>query len=190
MLQQGRFVADVAYFYGEDRNLTELFKDRVNTDVPKGYAYDYINPEALLTLLSVKDGRLVTPSGISYRVLFLPVTVQRLSLPALRKIRALVADGAVLVGKRPVGGLGMTSPDNEIARLADEIWGDGAPGRSLGQGRVYTDLASALATEKVTPDIAFTDKAAAADLLTLHRRTADADIYFVSNQSNEPRALD
>ena len=190
MLQQGRFVADVAYFYGEDRNLTELFKDRVNTDVPKGYAYDYINPEALLTLLSVKDGRLVTPSGMRYRVLFLPDTVQRLSLPALRKIRALVADGAVLVGQRPVGGLGMASPDGEIAKLADEIWGDGAPGRSLGRGRVYTDLASALAAENVTPDIAFADKAIAADLLTLHRHTADADIYFVSNQSAEPRALD
>jgi hypothetical protein len=190
MLQQGRFVADVAYFYGEERNLTELFRDRVNTDVPKGYAYDYINPEALLTLLSVKDGRLVTPSGMSYRVLFLPDTVQRLSLPALRKIRALVADGAVLVAKRPVGGLGMASPDSEVAKLADEIWGDGAPGRSLGQGRVYADLTSALAAEKVTPDVVFTDTAAAADLLTLHRRTADADIYFVSNQSTEPRILD
>ena len=189
MLQQGRFVADVAYFYGEERNLTELFKDRVNTDVPKGYAYDYINPEALLTLLSVKDGRLVTPSGMSYRVLFLPDTVRRLSLPALRKIRALVADGAVLVAKRPVGGVGMASSDGEIAKLADEIWGDDAPGRSLGQGRVYTDLASALAAEKVTPDVAFADKAAA-DLLTLHRRTADADIYFVSNQSAEPHAFD
>jgi hypothetical protein len=190
MLQQGRFVADVAYFYGEERNLTELFKDRVNTDVPKGYAYDYINPEALLTLLSVKDGRLVTPSGMSYRVLFLPDTVQRLSLPALHKIRALVADGAVLIARRPVGGLGMASPDGEIAKLADEIWGDGAPGRSLGRGRVYADLTSALAAEKVAPDIAFADQAAAADLLTLHRRTADADIYFVSNQSAEPRALD
>jgi hypothetical protein len=190
MLQQGRFVADVAYVYGEERNLTELFKDRVNTDVPKGYAYDYINPEALLTLLSVKDGRLVTPSGMSYRVLFLPDTVRRLSLPALRKIRALVADGAVLVGKRPVGGLGMASPDGEVARLADEIWGDGAPGRSLGHGRVYADLASALAAEKIAPDVAFSDATAGADLLTLHRRTADADLYFVSNQSAEPRALD
>jgi len=28
LLQQGQFVADVAYFYGEDRNLTELYQDR------------------------------------------------------------------------------------------------------------------------------------------------------------------
>lgn len=189
MLQQGQYVADVAYFYGEAHNLTELFKDRVNTDVPKGYAYDYINPEALLTLLSVRDGRLVTPSGMSYRVLFLPDTVRRLSLPALRKIRDLVNDGAVLVAKRPDGGLGMADDDVEIARLAAEIWGDGTPGRRLGSGRVYADLASALASEQVAPDVAFEPSASAGELLTLHRRTQDADIYFVSNQSAAPQTL-
>ncbi|MBW8902249.1 MAG: glycoside hydrolase, partial [Massilia sp.] len=151
LLQQGQYVADVAYFYGEEHNLTELFKDRVNTDVPQGYAYDYINPEALLTLLSVRDGRLVTPSGMSYRVLFLPDTVRRLSLPALRKIRDLVAEGAVLVAKRPLGGLGMGDADPEIARLADEIWGNGAAGHRPGAGRVYTELKAALAAEKITP---------------------------------------
>ena len=36
LLQQGKFVADVAYFYGEDRNLTEIFLHRFNTDVPSG----------------------------------------------------------------------------------------------------------------------------------------------------------
>jgi hypothetical protein len=189
LLQQGQYVADVAYFYGEEHNLTELFKDRVNTDVPRGYAYDYINPEALLTLLSVRDGRLVTPSGMSYRVLFLPDTVRRLSPPALRKIRKLVTEGAVLAAKRPEGGLGMNGADPEIGNLADEIWGDGSPGRRLGRGRVYTDLNAALAAEKVAPDVAFDQAVVAGSLLTLHRRTPEADIYFVSNQSAQPRSL-
>jgi hypothetical protein len=189
MLQQGQYVADVAYFYGETHNLTELFKDRVNTDVPKGYAYDYINPEALLTLLSVRDGRLVTPSGMSYRVLFLPDTVRRLSLPALRKIRTLVADGAVLVAQRPEGGLGMADDDVEIARLADEIWGDGTTGGRLGTGRVYADLTTALAAESITPDVAFEAPSPTGELLTLHRRMPEADIYFVSNQSAAPQSV-
>jgi hypothetical protein len=189
LLQQGQYVADVAYFYGEEHSLTELFKDRVNTDVPRGYAYDYINPEALLTLLSVRDGRLVTPSGMSYRVLFLPDSVRRLSLPALRKIRDLVAQGAVLVATRPQGGLGMGDAGPEIARLADEIWGDGTAGRRLGAGRVHTELGAALTSEKVTPDVAFDQDMAAGSLLTLHRRTPAADIYFVSNQSALPQSL-
>lgn len=186
MLQQGRYVADVAYFYGEERGLTELFKDRINTDVPTGYAYDYINPEALLTLLSVRDGRLVTPSGMSYAVLYLPASVQRLSLPALRKIRDLVAAGAVLAAKRPQGGLGQASPDAEIAKIADEIWGDGAPGKKLGAGRVYGDLQSALSATAAGADLALDDSQ---DVLWLHRRTDEADIYFVSNQIAAPRKL-
>lgn len=188
MLQQGRYVADVAYFYGEERNLTELFKERINTDVPLGHGYDYVNPEALLTLLSVQDGRLVTPSGMSYRVLFLPDTVTRFSLPALGKIGDLVRDGAVLVAKRPTGGLGMASPDAEIAKLANQIWGDGAQGHVYGKGRVYSDLATALAAEHIGPDLAFEGAASPKDLLTLHRQAADADIYFISNQSAAPQS--
>lgn len=192
MLQQGRYVADVAYFYGEEHNLTELFNERINTDVPAGHGYDYVNPEALLTLLSVRDGKLVTPSGMSYRLLYLPDHVKRLSLPALRKIGDLVQDGAVLVAKRPVGGLGMASPDAEIAKLANAIWGDAAgsdQGHPFGKGQVYGDLTAALAGEKIAPDIAFDGAASAGDLLTLHRRTDDADLYFISNQSASPQSL-
>lgn len=195
MLQQGRYVADVAYFYGEDRNLTELFEKRFNTDVPPGYRYDYINPEALMTRLSVRDGRLVTASGMSYRVLLLPPHVTRLTLPALRKLADLAAGGAVVVGPKPLGGLGLQSPDAEIRALADRVWGpgEGTPaGHAYGKGRVYAtaDLATALAAEKIAPDVAFKGLAADAEMLSLHRRTADADIYFISNQRERAEAVE
>lgn len=185
MLQEGRYVADVAYFYGEERNLTELFRTKPNTDVPSGYRYDYINPEALLTLLSVKDGRLVTPSGMDYRVLYVPSHVTRWSLAALRKLRDLVAAGAVVVAPRPIGGLGLADSDAEVRRIADQVWGKGtAQGRLFGKGRIYgsTDLAPVLAERSVTPDFTYSGASAGSRLLTLHRRSADADIYFVSNQ--------
>jgi hypothetical protein len=108
LLQQGQFAADIALFYGEDRNLTEINYDRFTSGAPEGYGYDYINPEALMTLLSVSDGCLVTPSGMRYRVLYIPAYVTRLTLPAMRKLRNLVASGAVLVAQKPIGGLGMT----------------------------------------------------------------------------------
>ncbi|GGL35129.1 glycosyl hydrolase [Caulobacter rhizosphaerae] len=186
LLQQGRYVADVAYFYGEDRTLTELFRRKANTDVPPGYAYDYVNREALLTLLSVKDGRVVTPSGMSYRVLYAPPTVDRMTAPALQKIRDLVLSGAVLVAPKPIGGLGLASNDAQIAALAREIWGEaaiGPAGRALGAGRVYASLDQALAGEKIAPDQRLSG-APDAELLSLHRRTDDADIYFVSNQKD------
>ena len=70
MLQQGKFVADVVYFYGEDSNLTALFGGK-SPDVPAGYNFDYVNADALIHRLSVQDGRITTPSGMSYRVLAL-----------------------------------------------------------------------------------------------------------------------
>lgn len=187
LLQQGHAVADVAYFYGEEKNLTELFQHRFNTDVPAGYGFDYVNPEALLTLLHVKDGRLVTESGMSYRVLYVPAEVTRMSLPVLERLDALVRAGAVLVSKKPAGGFGLMSPDDEVRRRADALWGpgDGSPnGRTVGQGRVYStsDLAAVLAAEHMDADV----RAPGLELMTQHRRTADADIYFVSNRSNEP----
>jgi len=195
LLQQGQFVADVGYFYGEERNLTELFRERVNTDVPVGYHYDYINPEALLTLLSVRDGRIITPSGMSYSVLYMPDHVTRYSLPAISKLRELVTAGAVLVGPRPTGGLGLGSPDAEVLAVAKEIWGEAAEpvgGRRVAKGRVYSGvtLAAALAAEDVAPDVALSGASEKAQLLTLHRRTQEADIYFISNQQGEAEEFD
>jgi hypothetical protein len=37
--------------------------------IPEGYNYDFINADALTGVLSVRNGKLVTPSEISYEVL-------------------------------------------------------------------------------------------------------------------------
>ena len=42
MLQQGKFVADIVYYYGEDNNITGLFGRKL-PDIPEGYNYDFIN---------------------------------------------------------------------------------------------------------------------------------------------------
>ncbi|MDQ3846770.1 MAG: discoidin domain-containing protein, partial [Bacteroidota bacterium] len=47
LLQQGTFVADIVYYYGEDNNITALFGKKL-PDVPEGYNYDFINADALL----------------------------------------------------------------------------------------------------------------------------------------------
>ena len=82
LLQQGRFVADVAYYYGEDTNVTALFRDKA-PPVPAGYNFDYVNADALVHLLSVVDGQLAAPSGMRYRVLALDPNSRHMSLPVL-----------------------------------------------------------------------------------------------------------
>jgi len=61
MLQQGEFVADVVYYYGEDNNITALFGNKL-PDIPDSYNYDFINSDALVNLLSVKENRIISPS--------------------------------------------------------------------------------------------------------------------------------
>jgi hypothetical protein len=195
LLQQGRYVADIAYFYGEERNLTEINLNRFDHDVPDGYAYDYLNAEALLSLSPLPEGAVAAPSGMSYRVLFAPIAVRRYSLPVLRKLRDLVAGGAVLVAARPLEGLGLQASDDEIKRLVDEMWGPvgAAPGpRTFGRGRIYahSDLTGALQAEDISPDVAVTEPCGEeCGLMSLHRHASDADIYFLSNRENVARTV-
>src|SRR5262249_38822942 len=102
LLQQGLFVGDFAYFYGEGAPNTVPFWKTVRPEPPAGYAYDYVNADVLLTRMSVKDGRIVLPDGMSYRVLVLPEDVDRLTPAVARKIRDLVAAarGAYKAGSR------------------------------------------------------------------------------------------
>ncbi len=88
LLQQGKFIADIVYYYGEDNNITALFGKQLPR-IPEGYNYDFINADALVNLLSVEDGKLVTPSGMRYRVLVLDSNARYMTLPVLRKISTL-----------------------------------------------------------------------------------------------------
>ena len=90
LLQQGRFGADLVYFYGEDSNLTSIFTSKAPA-VPAGHGFDYINADGLIHELFVDGGRIATRSGMNYRVLGLDPYSQRMSLPVLRAIHKLVA---------------------------------------------------------------------------------------------------
>ena len=87
LLRQGKFVADLLYLRPELPNQT-YFKP--NPPPPAGYRFDEISAEALIQRVTVKDGKLVLPDGMSYRVLVLPPA--KTMTPALAgKIRKLVA---------------------------------------------------------------------------------------------------
>ena len=159
MLQQGRFVADIAYFYGEDTNVTALFQQKA-PPVPDGYNFDYVNADALVNQFSVSGGRLATRSGMQYRVLALDPHSRSMSLPVLRQIRALVNAGAVVIGAKPTGSPSLSDDDAEFRRLADELWGTGtgAGDHRLGSGTVHGDakIESVLSQLQAPPDFSYT----------------------------------
>jgi hypothetical protein len=125
LLQQGLFVADLCFLAPETS--PHQFKSPVKSghDRP-GYNFDGCPPEVVLTRMKVKDGRLVLPDGMSYRLLVLP-RVPTMTPPLLRKIRDLVRDGATVVGAPPLKSPGLTgypTCDEDVRKLTAELWGD------------------------------------------------------------------
>lgn len=179
LLQQGRFVADVVYYYGEDNNITSLFGKKL-PDIPEGYNYDFINADALVNLLSVKDGKLVTPSGMSYRVLVLDSNAKKMSLPVLRKISALVKAGATVTGVKPVAPPGLADDQNEFNKLVNEIWSSSSA--KVFEGKLLNEVLTAM---NVMPDFTYNKSQSSAKLLYVHRKLNDRDIYWVNSRTPE-----
>lgn len=72
LFQRGRFNADVCYFYGEQAPNYVRASEAQSPPLPKGYDCDSIDAQALLSRMTVQDGRLRLPGGPSYRVLVMP----------------------------------------------------------------------------------------------------------------------
>jgi hypothetical protein len=195
MLQSGQFVADVAYLGSE--NSPHSFPKRESTDpvIPPGYDFDDLPPEVLLKQMTVRDGRLVLPSGMSYRILVLPPG--RTITPALlRKIKELVVAGANVVGPRPAGSPSLADYprcDAEVQQLAAELWGD-CDGVSItetlyGQGKVVwgKPLADVLAGLDARPDFACSGVTPSEEIRYIHRHIDGDDFYFVASAVPEAR---
>jgi hypothetical protein len=191
LLQQGHFGADLVYFYGEDTNLTSLFTSRA-PPVPAGYGFDYINADGLIHELFVADGRIATRSGMSYRVLGLDPYSRHMSLPVLRALHRLVADGGVVSGMKPTDDPSLADDQAEFHRLADELFGDGTGLHRVGKGSVYAGagLAGVFDALQVKPDFDHTKPQKDTRLLFVHRRLADGDLYFVVNRNDRDETLE
>ncbi|WP_457268668.1 glycosyl hydrolase [Pedobacter sp. UYEF25] len=185
MLQQGKYIADVAYFIGEDAPKMTGVTDPA---LPKGYSYDYINAEVIKNRVKVKDGKLVLPDGMTYSVLVLP-NLETMRPELLAKIKELVLQGANVLGPAPSRSpslQGYPKADAEVKNLAKELWGnvDGVSlkSRQFGKGNIMSgmDMQQVFQKLNIRPDF---ETKADDPALYIHRKTADADIYFVSNQS-------
>lgn len=74
LLQQGHPVTDLAVFTGEEIPRRAILPERLERILPgiNKYAFDAINPDALLRLARVHNGRIALPGGASYAALILP----------------------------------------------------------------------------------------------------------------------
>lgn len=191
MLQQGHFGADLVYFYGEDSNLTAIF-EHSSPDVPAGYGFDYINADALIHELHVNDGQLTTKAGMSYKVLGLDAYSKHMSLPVLKAIEALVKDGAVVAGAKPMDDPSQADDHAEFKQINEELFGDGSGVHTVGKGKVYAGqkLEDVFKDLKVAPDFDYTKADSNANLQFVHRKLKDGDLYFVDNRGEQGQTVD
>jgi hypothetical protein len=189
LLQSGLFVADVCYFTGEAGPNDLPGRPGLTPALPNGYDYDGCDATVLMNRMSVRNGRIVLPDGMSYAALVLPDS--RFMTPAVaRKVRDLVQAGATVIGPRPEQSpslVGYPQCDAEVRSIGNQVWGkcDGKTVKTntFGKGRVIWGMTmpEALAMLRIPPDFEYTSLGGA-KLVYIHRRVANAEVYFVSNQ--------
>lgn len=189
LLQQGHFVADVLYFYGQDSNITALYGKHL-PPVPEGYAFDFASADALQRV-EVRDGVLSTIAGTRYRVLALDPRTRVMSFDVLKRISQLAAAGATVVGEKPTLSPSLADSSDDFRQLADTVWGAGKDNH-YGKGRVISgiSLSEAMAKLGVNPDFSYRKSGAGASVSFVHRHLEGVDLFFVDNRGDHDEKLD
>lgn len=171
MLERGVPVSQVLWFIGDEIQQ----KPDQYAAFPQGYLYDYCNTDALLHRLQVKDGKWITPEGISYDVMWMP-DARRMLPETAERLLELVRQGGILVGDAPQYPATLADNQNQQQRFrqaVDALWGG-----QTGEGRVLSGITldDALVQLQMMPDVE------CEGARWLHRKTQGADWYFVCPQ--------
>lgn len=185
MMQQGKFVADVAYLYGEGNNITALFGQQL-PDIPEGYEFDFINADALVNVIDVDDGTIITPAGTHYKILALDPSTRNMTLPVLRKIKKMVEAGAVVCGGKPEKTPSLSDEPAEFAVIVNELWANEQGVNNIGNGKIYAgySIQQVLDMENIAPDFTYAKPEPDTEVLYVHRTLEDGDFYWVNNRND------
>jgi hypothetical protein len=196
VVQQGSFVADVLYYYGDHVPNIAVHKGFNRAGALPGYDFDVTNEEVLLKL-KVINGKVVVPSGLSYRVLVLP-DHKVLSLAVLETLQALLKQGATVLGAKPerlVSLKGGKAAQRRFHRFSDKLWGT-EPGkvglRQIGKGRLVWGKTSRefLQSDGLALDFELLDTEEQLAYQYIHYSIEGADVYLVCNQTDQPKSVD
>jgi hypothetical protein len=195
LLQSGRFVADVAYLGSENAPNSFPARESIEPEIPRGYDFDDLPPEVLLSRATARDGRLALESGMIYEVLVVP-PVGTITPRLLRKVKELVRAGVTVVGPRPLKSPSLEDYprcDHEVQQLAEELWGecDGVSIREnrYGDGKVIwgKSLRQVLEERGTVPDFSCLEVTVGEEIRYIHRSLDGDDLYFVASGLPEAR---
>lgn len=171
MFETARPVADVLWYLGDEMD----HKPNQNVPFPEGFNYDYCNPDVLVNRLSVSDGRIVTPEGLSYGLMWIPEN-RRMLPETVEALQRLVEAGATIVANAPLGAATLRTDDKSFARAVKKLWSGKRGVHKKGKGFVMEGMTldEALTKAGLKPDVL------AGEAMWSHFRTDSTDRYFVA----------
>lgn len=195
LLRQGTAVNDVAVYLPNDDgwahftsgnpHLIEILRERVGADVistilDSGYGFDFFDDDVLLKTGRVERDKLVLGSA-RYRVVVLP-NVERMPLETMRKLDEFVRGGGIVIATRRLPGIvpGMKATAAETAELREIV-------KRLHFVEDEKQPLRSKLTALLQPDMSLTPSLA--DIGFVHRRTTDAEIYFIANTTNVRQSI-
>ena len=176
LLNQGTPAVGVAVFVGEEAPVTSLYGAEPDLSVPRGFDFDYVDLDGLEQRIRVEHGSLVA-GETRYRLLYLGGSSRRMTVRTLRRLQALVDDGATVVGRRPEGSPSLADDDAEHVRLCDQLWGGGVVDTA--------DLGAALDGLGIGPSLVVEG----AEVLRIGRLIDGAGVVFLANPRPEPTTV-
>ncbi|WP_396635703.1 glycosyl hydrolase [Maribacter sp. R77961] len=178
LLQQGKSVADVLVFTGESSPNTAFLKPEIKN---LGYDYDLIGANKLQELF-VENGEIYTSKSGPYKVLQLTAS-EWMKPETIKKVNQLIADGAKVIGAKPKKSPSLenhSNADAEIQVLAKTLWDSEAV--------KDTSIENYLTQSEVPADFKV-ERGDGSDINFIHRKTEEADIYFIANARKESREI-
>jgi hypothetical protein len=175
MLRQGNPVVDLLFFVGDRAPNHVIHRKQIKPQLPKAYKYDCVNAEVIVKRLTVENGKLKLPNGITYNALVLPNT-DVMTLATVKGIWELSKQGAIIIGKKPkrLGGYQKSQENQEtFNELIEAIWSS---------KKTYTafEWENIFKTNNIQKDLIVKGQP---DFNYYHRRTENEDIYFIYNHN-------
>lgn len=178
LLQQGKTVADVLVFTGQASPNDALLVPEIRA---LGFDYDLIGSNKISSL-TVKEGFICTEMGDKYHALVIPKG-DWMTLEMLEKLAELAQAGAKIIASKPQKSPslnGYSNSDTKLNVLTNKLWDNGLIKEQ--------SIEEVLAESRLLPDLIL-ENSDKKSIDYIHRKTKDADIYFVVNADKQSRAL-
>ena len=186
ILQKGEPVADVLFYTGDE--LPWFYTKSYVNDLPYGIRPNACNNDLLNHKVKVIGGKLSIGGNQRFSLLLLHNST-KMEFSTLKRIADLVKAGAVVYGPKPLEMLSVTDLKYEVSafnQLTNDVWGKTSV-NSYGKGKMFSGkpLLEVLKQLNVTPDLT-TNTQDPKEIMYIHKKLEDKDIYFVFNQQNRP----